>query len=79
MGRVPGASVTCRSMLLSNGALGMDESNSIFEGGIGQRAVELFWFVFLTYITYTRNISKQREQTHLHIRGLRVHIDGCLF
>ena len=57
-----------RSMLPSNGALGLDEGNSIFEGGIGQWAVELFWFALLTKIIHTHNINKQRKQTFVHIR-----------
>ena len=65
-------SVMGRSMLPGNGALGLDEGNSIFEGGIGQWAVELFWFALLTKIihthTHTRNINKQRKQTFVHIR-----------
>ena len=55
-------------MLPSNGALGVDEGNSIFERGIGQWAVELFWFALLTKIIHTRNINKQRKQTFVHIR-----------
>ena len=38
------------------------------EGGIGQWAVELFWFALLTKIIHTRNINKQRKQTFVHIR-----------
>ena len=60
-------SIRVRSRLPSNGALGVDEGNSIFERGIGQRAVELFWFALLTKIIHTYTHINNNGNRHVHI------------
>ena len=64
-------------MLPSNGALGVDESNPIFERGIGHWAVELFWFAVLTKTTHTHNISNNGNR-HLYISESEEYT-RCLF
>ena len=52
------------------------------EGGIGQWAVELFWFALLTKIIHTHTHTQYQQATETDVctyQNLKVHNDGCLF